>query len=422
MNEESTTVPEVLQAPSWKWLRTTVRQRLETDGGAANVVIDIDALTSAESEVFRWLLKVPASRRGSVRVRLRRLDDELTARVTNGIDLRSTLALLGGPLEDRRARKRQERSDKLARDVGTYDEFLRLTAAEPKLEREHVALLETPPSPTLRVPSASRSGTTSWAVYEFALRAAVVWLTEDGDGYRLTAKALAGKAWRDTKALWTMPRRFAFGNLIRQSFDTAVDEADTELRMRGPFTWTADEDTIADAATTTPWIGLPALGLRTLGYPHFNARGVLLVENSDAFDRVCAMPEIVESWLCVWGAGFASEGLIRFLQPLTVPIAAWQDLDVDGIRIIGDLSARLGREVRPVGMSVQRWENGIKRKQDASEHARAQRLAKGLATHGPVPLRELAARIAETGEGCEHETLYRQVLPRLRQELDALEE
>jgi hypothetical protein len=278
--EGSITVPEVLHTPSWTWLRTTVRQRLETDGSAASVVINTDALTAGESEVFRWLLKVPASRRGSVRVRLSRLDDELTARVTNGVDLRNTLTLLSGPLEDRRARRRQEREDRFTRDRETYDALLRLTAAEPALEQEHVALLNTPPSPALRVPSASRSGTTSWPVYELAVRAAVVWLAEHHDGHRLTAKALAGKAWRDTKALWTMPRRFAFGNLVHRSFDAAVDEADTELRMRGPFTWTADETTIADAATSTPWIGLPALGLRTLGYRHFNARGVLLVETA----------------------------------------------------------------------------------------------------------------------------------------------
>ncbi|MBB5156874.1 Wadjet anti-phage system protein JetD domain-containing protein [Saccharopolyspora phatthalungensis] len=420
MTNEPTDVPDVLHTPSWAWLRTTVRNRLETDGSAATVVIDTDKLTDGESRVFRWLLKVPATRRGEVRVRLSRLDRELAERVTNGVDLHSTLAFLGGPLDDQRARKRQQREDRIVRDQETYDEVVRLAATVPELEREYTALVSSPPSPALRVPPGSRSGTTSWAVYELALRAAVVWWAEDRDGRRVTAKELAGKAWRNTKTAWTLPRRFAFGNLIHDSFDAAVDEADTELRMRGPLTWVA-EDTVADASTSTPWIGLPALGLRTLGYSRFTARGVLLVENSDAFERVCRMPEVVDSWLCIWGGGFASEGLVRFLRPLSVPIAAWQDLDVDGIRIIDDLSKRLGRTVSAIGMSVALWENGVKRVQDPESLSRARGLAEELAVHGPAQLRGLAARIAKTGKGCEHETLYSQVLPTLGRDLKALE-
>ena len=282
------------------------------------------------------------------------------------------------------------------------------------------SLVETPPSPTLRVPSSSRSGTQTWSVYELALRAAVVWWTEHHNGRRMSAKELAGKAWRDTHMDWTLPRRFALGNLVHSSFDAAVDEADTELRMRGPLTWISG-DTIADASASTPWIGLPALGLRTLGYKRFTARGILLVENSEAFEKVCGMPEIVDSWLCIWGRGFASEGLVRFLRPLSVPIAAWQDLDVDGIRIINNLTDRLGRNVSAIGMSVTLWENGVKRAQTAEQLSRARGLAAELAVDGPIQFRELAARIAKSGDGCEHETLYNEVLPTLGLDLKALE-
>lgn len=417
-----TEIPEVLRTPSWAWLRTTVRERLETDGNAASVRIDLNELTPEESRVFRWLLKVPPTRAGEMRVAVDRLDKALSQKVTNGVGLQETLAFLkGGPLGDHRAARRQARADRIARDRQRYDEILKLTSTVPELEYEYNALLETPPDPVLRVPAGSRSGTTRWTLYELALRAAILWHTDTRAGHRLKAQQMAGRAWNDTKAEWTLPRRFAFGNLIGQSFETAVDMADTELLMRGPFTWIA-EDTIAEASTTEPWIGLPANGLRTLGDTDFAARGVLLVENKEAFQAVCEMPEIVSTWLCVWGQGQASDGLVGFLETRDVPIAAWQDLDAYGIDIIRNLTKRLGRRVDPIGMSVELWKNGVKLTQSEKKLALARDLARHLAVHGPPQLRELASHIAETGEACEHQTLYREVLPTLRQDLTALEE
>ncbi|WP_267132866.1 hypothetical protein [Streptomyces cyaneochromogenes] len=36
------------------------------------------------------------------------------------------------------------------------------------------------------------------------------------------------------------------------------------------------------------------------------------------------MPEIADTWLCIWGKGYATEGLAEFLCGLDgLPVAAW---------------------------------------------------------------------------------------------------
>ncbi|MFJ9527072.1 DUF2220 domain-containing protein [Streptomyces griseus] len=303
--------------------------------------------------------------------------------------------------------------------LALHAELLEAMAQVPQLADERALLAATPPGRTLQVPASSTSGTGDWRVYEIAVRAACFWWPAHDSTQPITAKALAGNALRDTKSAWTASRRQAFANLIGRPFDRAVEETDTELRIRGPLQWRVGS-VVADAAACRPWLGLPARGLRVLGMIDCDADGIVLVENEDAFQQVCKIPEIVDHWLCIWGAGYATDGLVEFLRTMTpLPVAAWQDLDAHGIRIIHNLTERIERHVTPVGMDVELYRAGPKYKQEPSKLEKNLELASELALKGPLALRELAAEIvANGGEGCEHETLYAQVLPTLSARLN----
>jgi hypothetical protein len=119
----------------------------------------------------------------------------------------------------------------------------------------------------------------------------------------------------------------------------------------------------------------------------------------------------------VWGSGYASRGLVTFLRDLDLPIAAWGDLDADGVAIILDLESRVGRPVRSVGMTVDLWRSGEKREQDEEQLTRARSLAAKIDASRHPELRELITAIAESGDGCEQEPLHPQVLPTLSAEL-----
>lgn len=413
-------VPGALFGGDWAWLHS-VRERLEADGGAVTVVLDLAILTPGQLGTLRWLMRWSATASGRKRVSLARLERELSTRVTAGLGLRETLAVLkGGDLADRRAELRTDRARKEQEAKAAHADLLPLTAGVPELAREHEALLASPPSPGLRVPSGSRCRTTSWPVYDAAVRAAVVWYRSTATGQRVAAKELAGQAWQNTKG-WTLPRQIAFQNLVGRPFEQAVDEADTEIRLRGPLTWVSDDIVAdADAAACRPWLSVPSHGIRSLGYTRCDAVGVLLVENLEAFQRVCEIPEVAEKWLCVWGQGYVRTGLVKFLQNLDLPLAAWGDLDADGIKIIADIAERVRRPIRAVGMDVALWQNGVKREQSAGQLARGRELAASLRTGCPPSLRELASAIATSGHGCEQETLYAEVLPTLPAQLEAV--
>ncbi|WP_410598435.1 Wadjet anti-phage system protein JetD domain-containing protein [Amycolatopsis sp. lyj-90] len=263
----------------------------------------------------------------------------------------------------------------------------------------------------LRAPVGSRTGTTVWSVFEDAVRGACYWYSHDGANTELTAKQVASEAFRDSKR-WTPERETAFANLVGRSFTEAVKVTDVEILMRGPLRWHVGS-VIADAHSTCPWIGLPAGGIELLGtVDQSDVRGVFVIENKDAFEQVCTNTDIYHRWLCVWGAGYASRPLVTFLSAFDqLPIAAWCDLDADGIGIINNLSVRLGREIHPVAMDVEWWAAGPHRRQTPSELERGRARAARLAIDGPVALRSLAAAIAPTGDGREQESQYREVLP-----------
>ncbi|MER5696539.1 Wadjet anti-phage system protein JetD domain-containing protein [Streptomyces mirabilis] len=295
-----------------------------------------------------------------------------------------------------------------------HRELLDIMSRLPQLAHEHVLLAKTPPGRVLKIPEGTATRAEDWRVYEVAIRAAAIWLPAQDTPRKITAKELAGRSLRNTKSAWTPARQQAFSNLIGIPFDQAVDKADTELRIRGPLQWRVGT-VIADAAACNPWLALPARGVRALGMISCDAQGIFLIENEDTFQQVCKIPEIADTWLCIWGKGYATDGLAEFLRGLDgLPVAAWGDLDAHGIRIIGNLADRIGRPVTPVAMTVDLYRASTKYHQEPAKLEENRKLAARLADQGIEALRDLADEIARNGgHGCEQETLYDDVLPTL---------
>jgi hypothetical protein len=411
-------VRQGLDRPELAVLWRRVRKQLERTGAEPRgaVTVPIDNLETA-SEVGALLGKRLTHRAGgSTRVELADLDRRLrTGPAQLGL-AQVISALTGEPLLQRQT----QRAERASANSLLVTELLQLMADVPELDAERQLLEATTDRSVLRVPPGTATGTTSWSVYEVAVRAACLWWPATREGRRLAAKELAGRALRGSKR-WTNQRQLAFANLAQQPFDHAVDEADIPIRMSGPLIWKS-RDTLANAAAVHPWIALPAQGIRTLGYVDCTAQGILLVENTEAFEKVCVLDGITDRWLCVWNQGNPSKRLMRFLAILNLPVAAWCDLDAYGIRMIRNLEKELGRMVTPVGMEVDLWRHGTKLLQDDGQLIKARALAASMSTMGPVALRELATAIAETGDCCEQETLYDEVLPTLKIKLRALEE
>jgi hypothetical protein len=299
-------------------------------------------------------------------------------------------------------------------------EMLSLMEQADELRRERMLLASCPPGSPLRVPRGSAIGSAAWSVYENAIRAAGVWWPHrHSGGEPLTAKGLAAKAFRNSKG-WTPERELAFANLIAMSFDQAVSQADTEIRIRGPLVWQLGR-VAANAAIAEPWIAVPAKGIHAAGIMRCTATGILVVENSDTFEQVCKITEITSRWLCVWAKGYTSHGVLTLLSHLApLPVAAWCDLDADGIGIIDVISRELRRPVTPVGMDINLWRSAPHRKQDAGQVARDKEQGVKLAARGPGPLRPLASEIAMYGGSCEQEAIQDQVIPNLARILSAI--
>lgn len=291
----------------------------------------------------------------------------------------------------------------------------------PQLAAEYELLASERQDGRLRVPQGSRSGTSTWSLYDRAIRAACTWFRDYCDRDSVDSTELAAVAFRDSHAQWSPSLRTAFSNLIGKPFDIAVMPTDTEVTLRGPLRWMVG-DVIADASACEPWIGLPANGLRSLGILESSARGVLIMENKSNFERVCAIPDVVDGWLCIWGVGYMRNGLVSLIRALAPPhVAAWGDLDAHGIAIITDLATRLGRPVHPVGMEPELFRNGVKRMRTEAERQEARTVAARQANIACEQLRPLAALIAESGDSCEQETIRSQVTPHLGPTLRLIE-
>jgi hypothetical protein len=299
-------------------------------------------------------------------------------------------------------------------------ELLNLISGISELDDEAKLLAAVPDDAPLRVPTGSRTGAGAWTVYDAAIRAACYWHRHQVlGGRRLTEKEIAGKALGGSKK-WTPAGKAAFANVLDSALDVVLDKADYEIRVRGPLRWTVGS-VAADATKGHPWIGLPSGGIHIVGRIERNARGVLVVENSDTFQQVCLLSDVTDRWLCVWGKGSVSDGIVAFLKTMSdLPIAAWCDLDAYGAKIVSELARRLEQQITPVGMSVDLYVNGTKyRPEDLPDSLR---VARKMAAGGLESVRDLASEIvAAGGLGCEQETLYDEVLPTLFTNLIALE-
>ena len=402
-------VHAVLSRPELAALWQQVRRQLERNSGEPRGSVTVQVRDLATASELGALLGRPLARQigRSTRVDLGRLDQQLR----NGAaqcGLADAVAILTGqPLLQRQAwAAARTRGNQAA-----VSELLTLMSGVPEMTAERELLAAITVGPVARVPAGSSARTTAWTVYDPAIRAACIWWEAERQRRRLKAKELAGEAFRDTKK-WNDQRRIAFSNLIHRAFDQAVDEADISIRLSGPLTWVST-DTVANAAEAYPWIAVPAEGIRKVGRVTCSALGIFVIENSEAFEQVCLLDGITDGWLCVWNQGNPSKRLMRFLAELNLPIAAWCDLDAYGIRMIHNMQKDIRRPITPVGMSVDLWRSGTKLDQTDEKLAKARQLAAHMAAEGPAALQELATAIAETGDCCEQETLYKHVLPSL---------
>jgi hypothetical protein len=411
-------VRAALDKPGLQALWRQARKQLERNGaepeGSVRVLV-ADHRTASELGALLGRLRNPQV--GSkIKVELSALDRTLRAGAAGRGPAEVVAALTGGPL----LQKQTEQERRTRENEQLHRELLAILADVLELDRERTLLATAPIDTVLRVPASSATQTKSWQVYESALRAAAIWWPAYRAGLRMAEKQLAGTAFRDTKA-WTEAKRHAFSYLVGRPFDQAVDEADVAIRISGPLVWKTDE-TIADAASAAPWIAVPARGVRSLGEVECEAVGIFVIENTEAFEKVCTTPGISDRWLCVWLQGNPSSRLLDFLKRLELPVAAWCDLDAYGVRMIANLEKSLERPVTPVGMSVELWRSGTKRLQTDDQLDKARMVAAQIASNGPASVRPLAAAIAATGDCCEHETLYPEVLPTLGTTLRAIEQ
>lgn len=427
-------------------VRRDGEDRLPRDRRRRLQVTEVDLVTAGSVALFEppdelsdadllWVLGAERRAWGSVARRFGPAAEEVAAALVRcgAVVLRcevDELVVLGRPVRWRLSRSWSEQAEERCAQLrGARDpqrarrELLELMGPVEQLSEERGLLAAVTDDAGLVVPEGSRSRARAWSVYEAAIRAAATWWALRAAGEReVTLKQLAALALGGSKR-WTGQQQVAFANLVGMEFEEAVREEDTDLRVKGPLSWRIGE-VAADAAVAEPWVGLPAQGLRLLGEAVCAAEGVLVVENSDTFGQVCRrLPELTSRWLCVWGRGYARDQLVALLGWLAPrPIAAWCDLDADGIGIVRDLARRLGRPVHAVGMDVEVWRAGPyrRRKDPEREKARDMKLAADLACRVDGGLRDLALAIARSGESLEQETLYTSVLPRLPELLEPL--
>jgi hypothetical protein len=297
--------------------------------------------------------------------------------------------------------------------------LLDIMAGVPELSDEARLLDAVPSDARLRGPEGSRTGTSAWSVYDAAIRTAAYFLQHQRPGSPLTEREVAAHALPDSKE-WMPARRAAFELLVGESAGDPLAAMEHDIRVRGRLCWSVGP-VVADAMRGHPWIGLPSGGIHVVGQIERDVRGVLVVENADAFQFVCRRPDVTDTWLCVWGRGSTTDGVVNFLKTMNdLPIAVWGDLDARGIEIVTELAGRLGREITPVGMGVELF---LGRKQYVPKNlADSLEVAEKMSVDGHPALRELAkAIVASGGLGVEQEALYDSVPPMLAMELAKLE-
>jgi hypothetical protein len=308
--------------------------------------------------------------------------------------------------------------------------LLSILADIPALAGEHRLLAGQLRDDPLVPPMGSRTGALGWQPYEFALRIAVWWHRRTDPQRKPSmdeATACAFPEGKAPKEEWTQPRRRAVENLLGDSLTELMEAADYDIRVRGPLAWRIGSVAV-DASVARPWAGLPSNSARLVGeIVHPEAVGVFIVENQSTFQQVCRLSSVTDTWIVLWGRGYAPHGLIELLRKIgPLPIAVWGDLDADGINIVNDMQKRLGRPFHPVGMDAAYWLAGEYRRTTAEQDARSVKLAKDLLEEGAGAFRDLALAIAThpeaAGRSREQQTLHGEVLGLLPELLAAVAE
>lgn len=284
-----------------------------------------------------------------------------------------------------------------------------------RIAAEFFLLVTNTPPLTQNVPSGSISGTTNWSAYEAAMRAAALWLSPDQDGRAFSARELAAMTFGDTKG-WTPERMTAFAKVIGRPFGNTVPAVDATLRIRGPVQVKVGT-VVADALLAHPWVTVPPAARQAAILVDCGVKGVLIVENPQAHKMVCQLSGITARWLCLQ-APPPVQSIADAIAPLgRVPVAAWCDGDIDGVRLVGQLQRALGLAVHPIGMDVDLL------KLISPSAARPRTMPRDLTRQTPdvlYPLLELIER--NGGRGYEQEAVASQVLPTLEALLHSLEQ
>jgi hypothetical protein len=158
---------------------------------------------------------------------------------------------------------------------------------------------------------------------------------------------------------------------------------------------------------------LPALAIEEAEIDCSEAVGTFVVENLETFEEVVRRIDVAEQWICIYGGGYADAAVVRLIVRIGYGIAAWCDLDPDGIRIAEDLRRRSGLPVSLVAMEPALLHGPYG--QPASDRQR--QVAREMVVTAALGIQSLASAIAETGRVCEQEVLHTVVLPELANRL-----
>lgn len=281
--------------------------------------------------------------------------------------------------------------------------LLVMAGSEPVLEAEMAALRAEAPEAALRAPPGSAVAGAPWSVYSAAMRAAACWARAEREGERLSERELAARALGWSKG-WTPARRRAFEAIVGRRFGEAVTGVERFIRVAGPVRWRLD-GVEADARAGDPWLGIPERSVGRFQLLDTTARRALVIENLETFEET-VRSGVLSDVAVIYGGGFVSHAVVDLLSRLPLPVAAWCDLDPDGLRIGADLSRRLDRPVAPLGMGSELLHSPYSRPATARQLADAEAAVTELAE----PWSALAAAIQDTRRVCEQEAIHGEVL------------
>ncbi|QFU86980.1 hypothetical protein YIM_08850 [Amycolatopsis sp. YIM 10] len=397
------------------------RERLRNNGKLASP-LRLHGLTDEEwNDIHDLFGREACGRRGEVKLAVA---DRVLRTGALSIGLRRLLIETGGSIITRSGHARYQRIAKRREVSQARHSLAEAIAGIPELTDELLLLNSLGKEDKFVVPPGTRTGSVHWKPYNSALRVAAVYYQRVDMGKPIPEQSLPTTA-LDSSKRWSAGSKAAFQNLIGKSLEEAVELRDKPIQMRGPLTWVVDGVTVALAELAMPWICLPLRALLKADIIGARPRGLLLVENHENFEQVCKNTDVPQRWLVIWAEGYTGNLVHRFIGKFPgIPLAAWCDLDPDGIGIIGRAEQATGRTITPIGMGVDLWNTVVADKspsaEDMEQCRQAVRIVEAVT---PPALRDLLECFRHTGARAEqqHCVVYDDVLPTLPTILAALE-